>query len=301
MVAVSAAAGRVPPRVPSRARRLGRDRSCARGARRTIARGARDNPNFDPNDPMTWGTTQGDDDAFMDMGIPSEDLMQLSDEQLGQLLGAEGATVPVMLDDAELTAAFARAAEAEAPGERAVEARELPPESAAEAISKGLRLYKDGQYPEALAAFTGALDLPGTGPIRSRKALVAPAGPSRGYADASVSLNEQIAIHYNCACCYSRLDDTQSGLVSLVRAMEAGYDDYQNIRADPDIAPLRADARFEGIVARFEPQGALEGLFAMLSKGTTGEQRKAGGAPKGGGGGELIGGLFNAVKGKMKK
>ena len=73
--------------------------------------------------------------------------------------------------------------------------------------------------------------------------------------------------------------------MSLVRAMEAGYDDYQNIRADPDIAPLRADARFEGIVARFEPQGALEGLFAMLSKGTTGEQRKAGGAPKGGGGG----------------
>ena len=299
MFAVSAAAARAPPRVPSRARRLGRDGSCSRGARRTIARGARDNPNFDPNDPMTWGTQQGDDDAFMDMGVPTEDLMQLSDEQLGQLLGAEGATVPVMLDDAELTAAFARAAEAETPSS-AVES-ELPPESAAEAINKGLRLYKDGQYQEALAAFTGALDLPGTGPIRSRKALVAPAGPSRGYAEASVSLNEQIAIHYNCACCYSRLDDTQSGLVSLVRAMEAGYDDYQNIRADPDIAPLRADARFEGIVARFEPQGALEGIFAMLSKGTTGEQRKAGGAPKGGGGGELIGGLFNAVKGKMKK
>ena len=298
MLAVSAAAARVLPRVPSCARRLGRDGSCSRGAPRTIARGARDNPNFDPNDPMTWGTQQGDDDAFMDMGVPTEDLMQLSDEQLGQLLGAEGATVPVMLDDAELTAAFARAAEAEALSS-AVES-ELPPESAAEAINIGLRLYKDGQYQEALAAFTGALDLPGTGPIRSRKALVAPAGPSRGYADASVSLNEQIAVHYNCACCFSMLGDTQSGLVSLVRAMEAGYDDYQNIRADPDIAPLRADARFEGIVARFEPRGALEGLFAMLSKGTTGEQRNAGGAPKGGGGGELIGGLFNAVKDKMK-
>ena len=299
MVAVSAAAARVPPRVPSRARRLGGDRSCARGARRTIARGARDNPNFDPNDPMTWGTTQGDDDAFMDMGIPSEDLMQLSDEQLGQLLGAEGATVPVMLDDAELTAAFARAATAdESATAGAFDARELPPESAAEAINKGLALYKDGQYQEALSMFTGALDLPGSGPIRSRKALVAPAGPSRGYADASVSLNEQIAIHYNCACCYSRLDDTQSGLVSLVRAMEAGYDDYQNIRADPDIAPLRADARFEGIVARFEPQGALEGLFAMLSKGTTGEQRKAGGAPKGGGGGSSSAGTSTRATGR---
>jgi|SaaInlV_125m_DNA_1040241.scaffolds.fasta_scaffold36504_2 tetratricopeptide (TPR) repeat protein len=302
MLAVSAAAARVSPRVPSLARRLGRDGSRALGARRTIARGARDNPNFDPNDPMTWGTQQGDDSAFMEMGVPEEDLMQLSDEQLGQLLGAEGATVPVMLDDAELTAAFARAATAdESATAGAFDARELPPESAAEAINKGLALYKDGQYQEALSMFTGALDLPGTGPIRSRKALVAPAGPSRGYADASVSLNEQIAIHYNCACCYSRLDDTQSGLVSLVRAMEAGYDDFANIRTDPDIAPLRGDARFEGIVARFEPQGVLEGVFAMLSKGTTGEQRKAGGAPRGGGGGELIGGLFNAVKDKMKK
>ena len=87
MLAVSAAAARVLPRVPSCARRLGRDGSCSRGAPRTIARGARDNPNFDPNDPMTWGTQQGDDDAFMDMGVPTEDLMQLSDEQLGQLLG----------------------------------------------------------------------------------------------------------------------------------------------------------------------------------------------------------------------
>jgi hypothetical protein len=296
MLAVTAAAARVAPRVPSHSRRLGRDGSRSRGAQRTIARGAKDNPNFDPNDPLTWGTVQGDDGSFMSFGVPEEDLMLLSDEQLGQLLGTEGATVPVMLDDAELTSAFARvAAETNEPSfERA-------PSSAAEAIDEGLKLYKDGAYQEALAAFTNALDLPGTGPIRSRKAKVMPAGPSQGYNDASVSLNEQIAIHYNCACCYSRLDDVQSGLVSLVRAMEAGYDDYQNIRSDPDVAPLRADSRFEGIVKRFEPQGVLEGIFAMLSKGTTREQARSGGAPTGGGGGALIGNVFNAVKEKMKK
>ena len=43
------------------------------------------------------------------------------------------------------------------------------------------------------------------------------------------------------------------------------------------------------------------GVKIGVKKGTTGEQRKAGGAPRGGGGGELIGGLFNAVKDKMKK
>ena len=178
-----------------------------------------------------------------------------------------------------------------------MEARELP-ESAAEAISKGLRLYKDGQYPEALAAFTGALDLPGTGPIRSRKALVAPAGPSRGYADASVSLNEQIAIHYNCACCYSRLDDTQSGLVSLVRAMEAGYDDYQNIRADPDIAPLRADARFEGIVARFEPRARWRGSSRCSPRAPPASRGKPGGAEGRRGGGSSSAGSSTRSRGR---
>ena len=69
-------------------------------------RAAKNNPNFDPNDPMTWGTpAEGSDEAFFEeFAAPVEDLMQLSDEQLGQLLGAEGATVPVMLDDASAAA-----------------------------------------------------------------------------------------------------------------------------------------------------------------------------------------------------
>ena len=60
---------------------------------------------------------------------------------------------------------------------------------------------------------------------------MAPAGPSGGLAPPDVSLNEQVAIHYNCACCHARLDDAQAGLVSLVRSMEVGYDDFANIRS----------------------------------------------------------------------
>ena len=181
----------------------------------TRARGA----NFDPNDPMTWNAPaagEGDDEAFFqEMGAPVEDLMQLSDEQLGQLLGQEGVQVPIMIDDDDNASADAPAA--------AVSDIDLPPATAGEAINKGLALYKSGDYPAALAAFTNALDLPGTGPIRSRKARVAPAGPSQGFADASVSLNEQIAVHYNCACCHARMDDPQAGLVSLVRALECAF------------------------------------------------------------------------------
>lgn len=270
----------------------------SRGATlRARAGPSRDNPNFDPNDPMTWNAPAGgrdDADFMLDMGAPVEDLMQLDDAQLAQLLGAEGATVPIMLEDSGISPTEDGAA-------TSAERIELPAATAAEAIDKGLALYRAGEYGEALAAFTGALDLPGTGPIRRRKAKVMPAGPSLGFADADVSLNEQIAIHYNCACCHARLGDTQAGLVSLVRAMEAGYDDYDNVRGDADIASLRADSRFEGIMARFEPSGFVEGVFAMMQRGTTREQAKKGGAPKGGGGGELIGGLFNAVKSKMNK
>ena len=137
----------------------------------TRARGA----NFDPNDPMTWNAPaagEGDDEAFFqEMGAPVEDLMQLSDEQLGQLLGQEGVQVPIMIDDDDNASADAPAA--------AVSDIDLPPATAGEAINKGLALYKSGDYPTALAAFTNALDLPGTGPIRSRKARVAPAGPRR--------------------------------------------------------------------------------------------------------------------------
>ena len=246
---------------------------------------------------MTWGTAQGDDDAFTDMGIPDEDLMQLSDEQLGQLLGAEGATVPVMLDDAELTAAFARAAEAEAPGERAVEARELPPR-APPGHQQGPAPVQGWAVPGGAGGVHRRAGSAGHGahPVaesarRARRALARVRGRV-GFAQRADRHPLQLR-----KCCYSRLDDTQSGLVSLVRAMEAGYDDYQNIRADPDIAPLRADARFEGIVARFEPQGALEGSSRCSPRAPPASRGKPGGA-EGRRGGELIGGLFNAVKGE---
>ena len=89
---------------------------------------------------MTWNAPaagEGDDEAFFqEMGAPVEDLMQLSDEQLGQLLGQEGVQVPIMIDDDDNASADAPAA--------AVSEIDLPPTTAGEAINKGLALYKSG-------------------------------------------------------------------------------------------------------------------------------------------------------------
>jgi len=46
--------------------------------------------------------------------------------------------------------------------------------------------------------------------------------------------------------------------------LEAGYEDFKQCRSDPDLAALRADDRFEGLMLRFEPrrpQGFFGGLF----------------------------------------
>ena len=111
--------------------------------------------NFDPNDPMTWNAPaagEGDDEAFFqDMGAPVEDLMTLSDEQLGQLLGQSGVQVPVMLDDDN--------ASADADTAAVQPDIDMPPATAAEAIDAGLALYKSGDYTAALAAFTNALEI----------------------------------------------------------------------------------------------------------------------------------------------
>lgn len=52
--------------------------------------------------------------------------------------------------------------------------------------------------------------------------------------------------------------------LSYSGCLEAGYEDFNQCRSDPDLAALRADSRFAELMLRFEPkkpQGFFGGLF----------------------------------------
>jgi hypothetical protein len=84
-----------------------------------------------------------------------------------------------------------------------------------------------------------------------------------------VSDGEKQAALYNIACAQARLGDTRAALEAVAGCLEAGYEDVATLRADPDLAAVRADPRFEGLIARLVPPkgGGLGGLFKGLFKG----------------------------------
>lgn len=71
-----------------------------------------------------------------------------------------------------------------------------------------------------------------------------------------VSDGERTSALYNAACCYSRLNQDMDGLKALATALEAGYDNFDQIRQDPDLEGIRLHPKFDGLLARFEkPKG----------------------------------------------
>jgi len=222
---------------------------------------------FDPNDPLTWNRSSSapaDDDEdeetyYQDAAAPMMDIQSLSDEDLAELVGAPGANVPQMVDD-ETFAAMTATLDVD-----------RAPETASEAIAEGIKEYAKGEHALALGTFTNAMNMPGSGPVRYRKSLVAPAGPSLGFKPRELSAGEEIAIWYNSACCYAQLGNVTEGLAALNKALMRGYDEYPAIRRDPDIAALRLDSRFEGIMKRYEPQGTFGKIFDAMNGPKRGE------------------------------
>lgn len=109
---------------------------------------------------------------------------------------------------------------------------------------------------EALQVYEKALTLPGTGLKRYRDK------------PRLISDGERSAALFNIACCHAQLGDTRAGLVALAGCLELGYDDFRQLRSDPDLAPLREDERFEGLLKRFEkPASSLAGLLGSIFGG----------------------------------
>ena len=140
------------------------------------------------------------------------------------------------------------------------------PVDARGAIATGLKLTEQGDWTKGLEYFERALELPGTGLKRFRDK------PNL------ISNGEKMAALYNIACCQSRMAATaqdeehkamciQNGLVALAGALEAGYDDFEQIRRDDDFDMLKTSEKFEGLVGGFQKRG--QGLFVNLFGGSS--------------------------------
>ena len=145
------------------------------------------------------------------------------------------------------------------------------PESAVGAISLGLKAYEKADYNEAIGLFKEALTLPGSGIKQYRwfRCFARRHVPDGGLfvlgmcyyrsytlccrdKPAIASDGEKISAYYNIACCLSRTGNSHDGLLALLEALQLGYEDFQQIRSDPDLAGLRADSQFEAVMGRFQ-------------------------------------------------
>ena len=59
---------------------------------------------------------------------------------------------------------------------------------------------------------------------------------------------QEKVFHYNLACSYSLLNEMDSALLALEKALLVGYDDVEQILSDADLANLRKDRRFQQIL-----------------------------------------------------
>jgi len=59
---------------------------------------------------------------------------------------------------------------------------------------------------------------------------------------------EDPVVWYNLACSLALSDRSDDAFDALNRAVELGYNDYDGMKKDPDLASLHGDARFESIL-----------------------------------------------------
>jgi predicted esterase len=92
-------------------------------------------------------------------------------------------------------------------------------------------------------------------------------------------------LHYNVACAHAQLKELDAAFASLGRAIELGYaiapEQVANLQRDPDLAALRADARFDPLLAGVKRRNAelAEKMPGMLAPFTWTPPAPADGKP----------------------
>lgn len=85
----------------------------------------------------------------------------------------------------------------------------------------------------------------------------------------AISDGEKMAALFNIACCHSRLGEAEPALKAFSQCLELGYADFDQIKADADLATMRSDPRFAELMQRYEPKGGpglLDGLANIFGK-----------------------------------
>eukprot|EP01025_Chloroclados_australasicus_P027488 TRINITY_DN2725_c2_g1_i4.p2 TRINITY_DN2725_c2_g1~~TRINITY_DN2725_c2_g1_i4.p2 ORF type:complete len:278 (+),score=24.36 TRINITY_DN2725_c2_g1_i4:50-835(+) len=132
------------------------------------------------------------------------------------------------------------------------------PKVCSQAINLGLQQFEKGNYQQAIEYFTVALELPGNGAYRFANSIREYSCPSEG--------EEQAAL-YNLTCSYAKLKQIDSALICLEALLEAGYDDFEQIRSDPDLYILKGKQQFNEIIGKFDtPQNFVGKLFGGKKK-----------------------------------
>lgn len=131
------------------------------------------------------------------------------------------------------------------------------PKVCKEAINAGLELYRSKQYKEAITMWQKSLEMPGSGAMRMSGTVREFSCPSEG---------EENAALYNMACAYSQLKETQSAVTCIQGALENGFDDFQTLRKDPDLANIQGGA-LEEVIGKFEkPLDKINAIFGRDKK-----------------------------------
>jgi hypothetical protein len=58
-------------------------------------------------------------------------------------------------------------------------------------------------------------------------------------------------MHYNLACAEARAGDLAMAAEALAAALQHGYDGFDTMQRDPDLAPLRETDAYERLLARY--------------------------------------------------
>jgi len=58
-------------------------------------------------------------------------------------------------------------------------------------------------------------------------------------------------VHYNLACSYSLVGETEKALETLKKAIQLGYTDFDYMEKDPDLESLRNDSRYKELIEEY--------------------------------------------------